>query len=221
MARVVYPYSTRFKALKLYSEGHYPAKIAEFIGCSKETLKVWFKETGIKRDMKLSDAEIDEKMQVWGDKLRSQPLPSDATPAQKAKKERNDRKKFGPTPEQKAVSLATFESLGDPDEYREAIQQHFDKVTSELGKESTLQGQVTTMTSGLLIAQLKGLIDNPPPVVTWSDAERVINLLRKTLDMDKDKGNKGTRIDLTILNAKKGSGGSVIDVSPNEIIKSK
>ena len=212
MRRITYPYTLKREVLKLYSEGVTPKVLIDRYNVNRSSLNLWAKQTGIKRGSNLTDEQLEAAMVEYARKFEHLEVKEGGDQAKrKASQKRKNLHKLGPTPEYKAGALATFEKLGDPEEYTQAISEHFDQVTEQLSYDNTLAEQVKSLSTGLLLVQLKQLIDCPPPMVTWTDAERVIKLLRLTLNMDGEKASKAARIDLTILNGKVEKKGKVID----------
>ena len=206
MAKIVFPISVRRKALRLFSNGHPAPKIAAMLGCSKETVKSWCKEAKVYSKSNLTDEELDQKIVDWGldpkfdDSRVAYTTPE--TAARKTNIRKSHRSKFGPSPLDKEAAIKSLDTVEDPDAYAEAITEHLANVNEQLSYDNTLPEQVKTLTAGLLLRQLKMTIECPPPVVTWTDAERVIKLLRLTLGMDIQKDTEKKRIDLTIINGK-------------------
>lgn len=201
--RAAFPYETRLACLKLYSDGRYSARqIRDMHKVSTASLMTWCKEAGVAKGSRLTQKQIEEKIAHWAAPLKARPANDPDNPRSVAAKDRKDRAKFGTSPEAKAKNIAAFEELGNPEEWKEAIDQHFEGTVSQLRNEDlSPEGQVNVLTLQMLLVQLKGMVASPPPVLTWSDAERVIKLTRLTLGMDKENGESTKGADLRILNA--------------------
>lgn len=201
--RAAFPYATRLACLRLYSAGeHSVREIGKMHKVSPATLMGWARRAQIKNGSKLTEEELNEKIGHWAEELRALAPHDPDNPKSHKIKERKDRAKFGTPEEEKHKNISQFEKLTDPDDWRKAIDTHFKGTVAQLKNEDlTPEGQVNMLTLQMLLVQLKGMVDSPPPVLTWSDAERVIKLTRLTLGMDKDNGDSSRGADLRILNA--------------------
>lgn len=223
--QLLYPWPIRQKCLRMYSDGASLRSIQSITGVQYNTFKGWAKAADITQGSKLSEDEFANKMESVAASFQKQEVKAATTEAGTTRREnakaRRDRKKFGPTRQDRAKALLTFSEFADPTEYEAAIDSHKDRIVAELGRANTPEDQVKALTAGILMAQLKTMVDNPPPIVTWADGERVINLLRKTLGMDA-KGADDDRnvIDLRVLNASIKSG-KVIELKPQKTGNSK
>lgn len=208
----MYPLHIRRAVLRMFSDGVKQTDIVRMHGVHFNTFRKWAEEADIHKGQKITDEELDAKIEKWGHRYRTREL---AAGASKVRKERKDDAKFGRTKEHKEKSIATFESLGDPQMYREAIEAHFQRTTEELGRAQTIEDQIKGMTVGVLLAQLKGMIDNPPPVLTWNDGARVLDQLWKWTGMDGKGGGGGDeKVDLRVVSAKPATpkrGGKIIE----------
>ena len=225
MPKPVFPLSIRRKALRLYSDGHSSTKISAMLGASVHTVRAWVKAAGVPSKSNLSEEELDAKIEAWGldvQKYADSQISENAVEGARRKRTgaSSHRAKYGVSPMEKANAVKNFEELGDPEVYQQAIKEHFSQVSEQLSHDNTLAEQVKSLSSGLLLVQLKGMIDAPPPVTSWSDAEKVIKLLRLTLNMDAQKTDERPRIDLTIINGKTGKKRQerVINVPAKEVI---
>lgn len=77
---------------------------------------------------------------------------------------------------------------------------------------TTVEGIVNSLTATLTIRQLMEMIANPPPVENWSDAARVVKILRDTFNMNAPKNAANLKgIDYNMVNAKPAKG-TVLDI---------
>lgn len=206
----MYPLHIRRAVLRMFSDGVKQTEIVRMHGVHFNTFRKWADEAAIFKGQKITDEELDAKIEKWGHQYRTREL---AAGASKIRKQRKDDAKFGRTTEHKEKSLASFEQLGDPKQYQEALGEHFTRMTDELGRAQSIEDQMTALSAGILMAQMKTLIDNPPPILTWADGERVIKLLRTTLGMDEKKGGgSDDRVDLRVVSAKPvGKKGKIVE----------
>ena len=225
MPKPVFPLSIRRKALRLYSDGHSSTKISAMLGASPHAIRKWVQDAKVPSKSNLSEEELDAKIEAWGLDVQKYGDAQIAENAAESTKRRrtgraSHRAKYGSSPLEKANAVKSFEELGDPQVYQDAIKEHFGQVTEQLSHDNTLAEQVKSLSAGLLLVQLKAMIDNPPPVTSWSDGEKVIKLLRLTLNMDAQKTDERPRIDLTIINGKTGKKRQerVINVPAKEVI---
>lgn len=209
MPKPVFPLSIRRKALRMYSDGHTATKVAAMLGLSAHTIRNWSKLAKVSSKSGLSEQELDEKIEAWGLDVKAygdEQIASGA-PASAARKRTgaaSHKAKYGASPMDKESALKSFKEIGNPDEYLDAIQGHFNQVTEQLSHDNTLSEQVKSLSAGLLLRSLKDAIIAPPPVTSWADLEKAIKLLRLTLNMDAQKTDERPRIDLTIINGKTG-----------------
>ena len=124
-------------------------------------------------------------------------LLSDGQPYRKIK----DRHKVSVSTIQKKKSLLSFSELADPDEYEKAIEQHVGSLKGQLAKATSPEEQVKLLTSGVMLMQLRTLIDEPPPLASWNDIKTCVGLLRQSLGMDSEKAG-AEAADLRELNGK-------------------
>ena len=219
MSKIVYSFSVRRKALRMFSDGHSGAKIAKMLGCSYDSVKSWCKSAKVSSKSALSEEELDAKIQEWGLDAKY----DDSRIAQNAPEANKDRRgirkshaaKFGPTPMDGRNALKSFKNFGDPDDYMKAIDSWLIQVMQELNQADNLEDQIKALTAGAQLRMLSGAIMCPPPVITMNDFVALVKLIRTTFGMDSEKNNDKKRIDLTIINGKvaKGVQRKVIDVS--------
>jgi len=192
------PYSVNVRraAMDLFSEGVTPYKIHTRYQVDPATIRGWAKQMGIIHGSKLSPPELDAIFEEWSAKQRDRGprVPGSAV------SERMDRQRKAHTAGPEKV-LSLYKDLGDPDTYKEALNEHYHHLAERLDRETSMEGQVSAMSASMLIASLRGAIDAPPPIATWADMERCIKLLRLTLGMDDKKGAGSEGPDLRILNA--------------------
>jgi hypothetical protein len=203
--RAAFPYSVRRACLRSFSDGEASyGDIEKMFTIKSSTFRGWAKVAGIDRGSKLTDTDLDAKIAEWGERVRDIPLRDEGgdVEVQQWIKDRKNRHKFGETEENKAKALSAYESLADPGDWVAAVDGHFKNAVQQLSNpELSPEMQVNLMTTQLLLVQLKGMIEAPPPVNTWADGERVIKLLRLTLGMDADKGSAERAVDLRVLNS--------------------
>jgi|TARA_R110000824_G_scaffold15119_4_gene63827 hypothetical protein len=193
-----YASSTRRAILRLLSDGQPYRKIKDRHKVSVSTIQRWATESGIKSGSKLSEVGFNEKMEAWANSIRDLPLREGET---RLDKDLRNRKKFGPSAEEKKKSLLSFSELADPDEYEKAIEQHVGSLKGQLAKATSPEEQVKLLTSGVMLMQLRTLIDEPPPLASWNDIKTCVGLLRQSLGMDSEKAG-AEAADLRVLNGK-------------------
>jgi len=209
-----YPISVRRECLRLFSEGEASyGEIQKMYSVNHSTFRSWAKAAGIERGSKLSPEEFEAKVDAWiSTARRDDDAPEDADPKLWAETNRKNRARFGPTQKERKRSIAEFAALGDPKDYLSAVEEHFQGALNQLADPNlSPEEQVNLMTLQTLLVSLKKMIEAPPPVSTWADAERVIKLTRLTLGMDRDD-TKAKAVDLRAINAPRRMDKKPIDV---------
>lgn len=211
-----YHVALRLKVLRMISDGISFRETAKIAGVSLTTVMNWCKETDVASGSKLTTEELEAKMEAWRESCRSRGLKFDEEdPKAKAKFEQKERKRFGPTQEERDEALAKFQSVGDLQQYLDMIGTHFNRITEEMYAADTPEGQVNAALAGTLLVQLKGLISAPPAITTMGDMEKFFKMIRTTFGMDQKEGNED-RADLRVLNAKVSGKGKIREA---EIVK--
>lgn len=196
------PLSVRRAALKGFSEGRTLRDIATECKVSAPAVQKWAKEAGVAKGVPLTDDELDAIIEAWSANHRAMEIRGENTQKKQAIRDKKLRHKFGATSEEKQKAVASFKELGDPDEYKAAIQEQFTRSQSLMTGAMSPQDHAKGMMTGILLVQTQEIISNPPPVTSWADAERVFKLLRLTLGMDREESGNSERADLRLLNAK-------------------
>lgn len=211
MPIVMYPLSIRRKALQMYSHGSKPEEIAAQLGCGHFSVKGWVQKAGVGKNSRLTDAEIDEKIQNWGRAYREKPLAEDAPGQTYRQKERKDLIKFGPDPDKLADQM---EALGGADKFetlRRIADREYAREVSQVSDNNTAEKNQEHFWAGLAWASISRNIDILPAFVTTTDVTKIFELARKNKGLDKERPQTVTRIDLSILNGKVRAPGPVID----------
>ena len=209
----LHPLSVRRATLRLISDGTSFSKASRRHGVYSSSVIDWSKASGIAKNSKLTDEELDQKIEAWGETYRNMALPDDATPKQRSIKNLKDRKKFGNPIEDRITALSMLKNMGDPDVYLEAISEQFNQVAAQMDRATSVQDQMTAMWAGWLLVQMRELLETKVTLGSISDVEKLFGMFRKTFHMDANKsgGNEGP--DLGLLNAKVGAR-SVVEVVP-------
>ncbi len=216
MARPIHPYSIRRACMRLISDGEKFKVVEKRYGVTPSTMQLWCRQAGIKSRSKISDEELDTRIAKWARKFRDIPLPEDATDAQKRLKAKRDTAKFNASEDAKEKhALSMLKDLGDPKVYHEALTEHFSEVAARFDRETSIQGQMNAMWAGYLLVQMRGIIDNPLPITSVGDVEKIFSMFRKTFNMDSAKGGATEGPQLEFLNDK-GRRGEVIDIGPKK-----
>lgn len=201
MAHVIFPKSLRFASLKLLSHGLTSREIEAAIGVGYVSVHRWGKKTGIARKSYLSDEEIEERMEIMAEEMRS--LSDDETdPRVKHARDYLNRRKFGNTPEKMADAALAFQDLGgDMEETIGDIRKHFSRVAEQMEQATSPEEQIQKVEGLILLRQLLMVLRSPPPVTTMSDMEKLHKMLRENFNMDDKKGDE-EGADLRILTAR-------------------
>jgi hypothetical protein len=165
-----------------YASGVTTRALVAQFGMTWATLQAIILKAGIDKEFPPSEEEIDFILQ-------------EGAYAPEPKQQINP---FGDSTEIAAISMTMTEKVN--------------ALLEAVKNATTAEGIVNALTATLSIRQLMEMIANPPPVENWSDAARVVKILRDTFNMNapKNAGNaKG--IDYAMVNARPAKG-TVLDI---------
>lgn len=194
-----YPITTRRAVLKLFIEGVALTDIRKRFGVNRYTVYDWARQVGVKPGDEIGELELDRKLDAWANTHRQANEAEKILITEATKKQRATRENNIAGPQKNPLSL--MENLKNPEQYKNALDEHFHRMSAQLDREPTIEGQVTAMTAGVLLAALRDGIDHLPPITTWTDMEKVIKLLRLTLSMDEKQGTVSNGPDIRVLNS--------------------
>lgn len=213
MADPVFPKSVRLAALILHSHGRSLKVVGNQLGISYQTVYRWAQKCKVSKFDHLTEEQAEEKLEIYAEEMRA--LSEEETdPHVIRAREALNRHKFGGSKEHKNKAALALESLGgDLDKWKEDLNDHFALVVEQMESATTPEQQIAAVQGGILLRQLKMVLEDPPPITTMADFEKLHKMIRENFSMDEKRQGQGEGLDLRIANAKVGKG-RVIEAEP-------
>ena len=182
MPRIQLTNDQKRELFRQYASGVTTRALVAQFGMTWATLQAIILKAGIDKEFPPSEEEIDFILQ-------------EGAYAPEPKQQINP---FGDSTEIAAISMTMTEKVN--------------ALLEAVKNATTAEGIVNALTATLSIRQLMEMIANPPPVENWSDAARVVKILRDTFNMNAPKSAANLKgIDYTMVNAKPAKG-TVLDI---------
>ena len=193
-------FALRVAALHEQSKGMNAIKVAERFGVSVATIRVWTQKSNVRKGSNMTLEEVEAAVQEWGATPRKRNEANAKGKASAIYRKRLNVKKFGPTKEDNESALSLFKDLADPDACQEAFEQYYRQIAAKLDRETTMEGQISTMTAAIVLVQLRNAVSSCPRINSWADFKIANDILRKSMGMDDKEGGMSKGADLRILN---------------------
>lgn len=213
MADPVFPKSVRLSALILYSHNQSLKTVGKKLGISYQTVWRWAKKCKVGTFDRLTEEQAEEKLEIYAEEMRA--LSEDETdPVVIRAREAMNRHKFGGSIEHQDKAKREFAQLGgNLYEFEDDLKEHFGLALEKMKSATSQEQQIEAVIGGITLRQWIQVLNDPPPVTTMADMEKLSKITRETFRLDEKKNGQGDSVDLSILNAKTVRG-KVVDAEP-------